>query len=385
MPAAPAKTGRDLSKLSPLHRQMYLSARRGAEWLYRMNGVKGRFLHGWLPSLNAPLEGDHPLRQAGAAVALARGARYLGEADHASRATQAVLGLLEDTVVDKANPQVRHPSLPSSMVNRVALASLIVLAIHELPAPGDDLLSQAEELCNYLRSQQQADGSLRYSDAAGDAKNQADPDGVNHYPGLALHALAKSHAKKPASWKAEVVRKAMPCYLKLWSTQKDRDLAVSQIGAYAEAYLQSKDKALAQAVFDLTDWLCGLQYERLDAQHPRRLGGFMGYADGKPVEMAPDVHGARCALALADACRVTRDMGDVTRHERYTAALERCLQFLTTLQYADADTQHFADWYRPRLLGGFHLSHQDGQLRIDYSQYAVCALLHYLEHVARIP
>ena len=53
------------------------------------------------------------------------------------------------------------------------------------------------------------------------------------------------------------------------------------------------------------------------------------------------------------------------------------MQFLTTLQYTDANTQHFADWYRPRLVGGFHASHQDGNLRIDYTQHAVSALVQY--------
>src|SRR2546423_1582925 len=84
---------RDLSKLSPLQQQMYLSAQRGAEWLYRMNGADGRFAHGVVPALRTPLEGDHFLRQAGAAVALARAARFTGNEEYTARARQAVLTL----------------------------------------------------------------------------------------------------------------------------------------------------------------------------------------------------------------------------------------------------------------------------------------------------
>src|SRR5690606_34185108 len=62
--ATPTATPEDLP---PLARQFHLSAQRGAAWLYRMNGVKGRFLHGYLPAVQAPLEGDHYLRQACAA------------------------------------------------------------------------------------------------------------------------------------------------------------------------------------------------------------------------------------------------------------------------------------------------------------------------------
>src|SRR5690348_7661566 len=66
-PGAPAAPARDLSRLTPLQRQMLLSAQCGADWLYRMNGVKGRFLYGYLPALEAEMEGDQLLRQAGAA------------------------------------------------------------------------------------------------------------------------------------------------------------------------------------------------------------------------------------------------------------------------------------------------------------------------------
>jgi alkanesulfonate monooxygenase SsuD/methylene tetrahydromethanopterin reductase-like flavin-dependent oxidoreductase (luciferase family) len=38
---------------------------------------------------------------------------------------------------------------------------------------------------------------------------------------------------------------------------------------------------------------------------------------------------------------------DVKRYQRYREALELCLQFLTSLQYTDVNTVHFADWYRP--------------------------------------
>jgi hypothetical protein len=82
---------------------------------------------------------------------------------------------------------------------------------------------------------------------------------------------------------------------------------------------------------------------------------------------------------------VARQAGDIQRHPRYRQALERGLQFLQTLQYTEANCQHFAEWYRPEVVGGFYASHQDGTLRIDYTQHAVCALVGYLEQVADRP
>jgi hypothetical protein len=87
---------------------------------------------------------------------------------------------------------------------------------------------------------------------------------------------------------------------------------------------------------------------------------------------------------------VARQAGDVKRYGRYRDGLERCLQFLTTLQYTQDNTQHFADWYRQGqgrgawragLLGGFCASHHDGSLRIDYAQHAVSAMVQYFYYV----
>lgn len=376
---------RDLSRLSPLHRQIYLNAQRGADWLYRVNGPDGRFVYGYLPALQTVMEGDHYLRQAGAAVALARAARFTGDERYAARATQSIVTLLSDTVLDAKDPQVRHSVFPSASANRLAAGGLLVLAVHELPAPQDDLLNKAEQLANYIRRQQRADGSLSYTDAEGQGQAGDDPGGANYYPGEALYGLMRSQQRRPGAWKADVLRRALAYYRPWWRAHKNMAFVPWQTAAYTEAYLLTKEQAFADFVFEMNDWVCGLQYEHLDPRQVLWYGGFMGWADGKPVEAAPQVASASYAEGLAEACRVARETGDVARYRRYTDAVERCLQFLATLQYTEANTQHFADWYRPMLLGAFHASHQDGNLRIDYTQHAVSAMVQYLTHVARVP
>jgi hypothetical protein len=392
-----AGRARDLSKLPPLSRQMFLNAQRGADWLYRMNGVKGRFLYGYSPCLNTPLEGDHYLRQIGAARALAQAARLTQEPRYAARATQAVLALLDETTVDPEDAHVRYTALPSLMVNRLAAAGLLVQAINELPAPQADLIERSEELCNYIRRQARPDGSLRCDDASQEKSDETpaqpspgtaarsperpdDPDSIAAYPGQALYGLMLSQRHRPAAWKTDLVRKALACYRPWWQAHRGPVFVPAQTAAYAEAYSQTREKPFADFVCEMNDWLCGLQYENID---PRRLmwyGGFRGWADGRPVDSSPNVGSANCAESLAQACRVARTAADVSRHRRYTESLERCLQFLANIQYTDSNIQHFNDWYRPRLLGAFHASHEDGNLRIDYTEHAVSALILYLEN-----
>src|SRR5713226_5703185 len=174
------RSGPDLSKYNPLQKQMYLSASRGADWLARANRSDGRFVYGYLPALKTNLEGDHYLRQAGAAVALAREARFTGNERHAAVARQAILTLLLETSVDAQDNRLRHTTLPSTVVNRLASAGLLVLAINELPSPGEDLLQQSEQLCAFISRQQRADGSLSYLDVdpagkSGTQGNSEDP------------------------------------------------------------------------------------------------------------------------------------------------------------------------------------------------------------------
>lgn len=378
--AASQRVNRDFSKLPPLQQQMYLSAQRGADWLCRANQADGRFIHGYLPALRVPLEGDHYLRQAGAAFALARVARFLGHERYGAIARQAALTLLLETATDPRDAQVRQTTLPPLLINRLGAAGLLILAINELPSPGDDLLEQSEQLCAYIRKQQRTDGSLSYADPGSQA--EIDPDAINIYPGEALYGLMRSQQYRPTAWKTELIRKALPYYHAWWRAHKGLTFVPWQTAAYTEAYLLTKEPAFAAFVVEMNDWVCDHQVAQLDPHHPLWIGGFKESPDGDRAASGPQVSSAAYAEGLADACRVVRQAQDGPRYQKYREALERCLQFLNTLQYTEANTQHFADWYRPVLVGAFFGSHQDGNLRIDSTQHAVSALVQYLTYLA---
>lgn len=374
----PRRPARDPTGLPPLQQQMYLCAQRGGDWLRRANRPDGRFLSGYVPALKTPLEGDHYLRQAGAAFALARLATFLGDERSIAVARQALLTLLLDTVLDPDDANIRHTSLPALVVNRLGAAALLVMGINELPDPGEDLLQQSEQLCAFLRKQQAADGSLTCADAG--MQSDVDPEAINFYPGEALYALLRSQRYRPAPWKIEAVRKAAPFYLAWWRGHQNPAFVPWQTAAWVDAYMLTKEQRFADFVYEMNDWLGRLQYQQIDPRHPLWIGGFMEWTDNKAVSAAPNVLSACYAEGLAEAWRLSRETGDSARQQRYREALERSLQFLTTLQYTEGNTQHFADWYRPALLGAFHASHQDGNVRLDYAQHALCALVQYMRY-----
>jgi hypothetical protein len=374
----------NFGKLLPLHKQFYLSAQGGANWLSRANLPEGRFIHGFVPDLNTRLEGDHYLRQVAAAFALARAARFTGNDEYRAKAQQTISVLLLDTTVDPKDNTQRYTSLPSMVLNRLATAGLLVMAINELPSPGVELLEQSEQLCGYIRKQQQPDGSLNFRDEAKDKQAMVDLDGINYYPGEALYGLMLSQRHKAATWKIDVLRKAVKFYLPWWRDHKSMAMVPWHTAAYTAAYLLTREQVFADCVTEMNDWLCGLQYVQLERRHPFWVGGFMSWENGKVIPTAPDVGSAAYAEGLTEACRVVSQAGDLQRYNRYREAIEQCLRYLTMLQYTEANTGHFADWYRPALLGGFHASFQDGSLRIDFTQHALCALVQYLTYVAKV-
>jgi hypothetical protein len=373
-PAADARPlAIDPAKLDGAPRQFFLGAKRGAEWLTRMNGANGRFLNGWVPSLNAPLDGDNFQRQAGAAFALARAARLTGEDRYTACAARAILSLLDETVLD-ADSQVRHVPL---VLNRLGSAALLVLAINELPAPPADLLDKSEQLCNYIHSQARPNGLLDCGTASG---NPDEPDALNQYPGQALYAVARSAKLRPADWKTALLRNAVAVYLPSWRANKNVACVPWQTAAFAEAYLLTRDRALADAVFEMNDWLVTLQYDLANNnQHPEWVGGFRGWSEGHATDTAPTAQAGQFGESLALACRTARQAGDDKRLASYNESLLGCLQFVATLQYTDANTTHFVPLYRDRLTGAVHASTQDGTLRLDYTQHAVSAMALFVE------
>jgi hypothetical protein len=376
---APATAALDVSKLTDPQRQVLLTAQRGALWLWKMNAETGRFVYGFLPALDRRIEGDNFLHQAAAAGTLARAARATGDERFAARAAQALLTLLEETTADPKDPQVRHTALPSIALNRLAAAGALIAAIHELPNPQADLLEKSDQLCNFIRRQARPDGSLCTSDPGDDGKPLAESaDAVNTCPGPALYGLMLSQRHRPAAWKTDLVRKAVAYYHPWWKANKNAAFVPEQTAAYAEAYLLTKEPAFAACVLEMNDWLCGLQYDAPPVKW--WYGGFRAWKDGRAVEASPTVAGAACAESLGRACRVARQTADDKRYDRYTAAVERHLAFLTELQYTTANTRHYDAAYREFLVGGFHPSQQDGDLRIDYTQQAVAAMLQYVEH-----
>jgi hypothetical protein len=286
--------------------------------------------------------------------------------------------MLQETTVDPAQPGVRFSAAPDAFVNRLAAGGALVRAIQEIASPPADLAAQSREMQTYLLRQQRRDGSfaIGVDDAA--AKAYVTQTCI----GPALLGLAKAGRARNEPTIDAVVR-ACPVYVAAWRANKNPQMAADLSAAFAEAYEKTNEPALAQAVFEMNDWLMTLQ-----ARPNKRDvmgGGFQPWRNGSPTTGAPDMSSAPLVGSMVDACRVAKQVGDVNRYQRYRQAAEDGLDFLTSLQYTEARVQHFAEWYRPWILGGFFVSPQDGNLHLAQNQQALNAYVAYVQYVAEMP
>jgi hypothetical protein len=349
----------------------------GATWMGKRHQSHGRFAYAYNPALRQEMSGDNDIRQAQAALAMAQVAKFAGDPKQAAAASQAILTLLASTKAPANDPTCRVPVAVSVVCNRVGFAATLALAIYELPKPDDKLLDDAEKLCEFLHRCVRPDGSVHYTDGPNDVPPQIDPNGVNEYPGVALQALAASNRARPADWKRDAVSRGVSHYVGAFRSKPHPLLAATILPAAAEVYAQTKQPELAAAAFEMADWLCTLQIAPADSRSPQWAGGFRLPNAG--IDPLPTPEAGLILQGLSCAYGLTRATVDLTREGRYRAATADAAQYLCASQFLESNTRHFDNAFRAAaLIGGFHLSPTDGNLRIDATACAVSGLLRYL-------
>ena len=119
----------------------------------------------------------------------------------------------------------------------------------------------------------------------------------------------------------------------------------------------------------------------MDPTHPRHLGGFQppvasGNQSAGSLPAPPTTTSTSAILVtLAEAALLSRELGDATRNQTLMEAIDRGTQFIAQHQYTEASTQHFAEWYRPMLEGGFRDSERGGTLTLATQNMALLAIL----------
>ena len=343
-----------------------------ADYLMSSIADNGEIRYLYDPTYDRTLPGYNLLRHGGTTYAILQAYERTGFEPYRVASEAAIGFLLSNTRTDERNGpfgggRVRYVVESSHIKLGGAGLGLVMLSEFELATGEKTYREQAEELALYLVSQQKDDGEFVYFAPmipGGDPKDATS----EYYPGEAILGLAKQYAldgnplwletaDRAARWLIEVRDAGKPAE----RLANDHWLMIAMSHLYEitgdEIYLRHS-LALAQAV--------RFQQERHkghERNHRDYLGGYY-----EPPRSTPAATRGEGLVAVLDTCELSGTDCDWVRE-----------LLLTTIQH-ELQCQYTPDeswWLKnpSRSIGAFHGGIIDTQIRNDYTQHNLSAVL----------
>jgi hypothetical protein len=340
-------------------------------WLGRHVHADGRMTYEYWPSRGEESSDNNTIRQWMATLALVRYAEHRG-------GDERVLALAERNI--RYNLRALYEEEdgfglvvePADGDVKLGAAALAALSIMEHPARRDFAREEAA-LRRTVDELWQPDGRFRtfYRPSGRDEENQ------NFYPGEALLLWGETYRR---TRDPELLDRFMTSFehYREWHLDEDnRNPAFVpwHTQAYAQVWRVTRDRELLDFVFEMNDWLLGMQQWE-DAEHPDVRGRF--YDPERPQYGVPHASSTGVYLeGLAEARRLAELVGDEEREQRYDRAIRRGLRSTMQLQFVDeVDMYYVAD--RERVRGGVRTTVYDNRIRVDNVQHNLLGIINIL-------
>jgi hypothetical protein len=352
--------------LEPSPERLLAAAVRAGDYLLLHQDEDGRFDYVYEPKWDAVGSGYNLVRHAGTCYALAELSDATGNRTYLNAARRG----LEYLLTFSRAPKPEHAAagflaiVSSDEEAKLGTAALAVLAIVRCrqAGDGDALLEQARLLARFILFQQDADGRFRSKYFYGEPDPK--PFESIYYPGEAILALARLHGVDPDSEWLAASRRGADWLIDVRDRGKGTDNLPHDhwlLMGLDELYATSGDPRYASHAERIAHAI--ITSQRLTDPHPDWIGSFY-----TPPRSTPT---ATRAEALVAMCRLGARTGGAIRP--YLEALKRMASFQLRCQVSDESALYLP---RPdRSLGGFRRSLTDWEIRIDYVQHNVSALL----------
>lgn len=320
----------------------------------------GLFTYQYEPGQDVFAEDNSPVRQIGAAVALAVHAQ--GGKDASKAAARRAIQFHLHGVTPLS--QVENASFVATAdgKNSLGVTALLCLLLGEFPdaQPYADIRQQLIEGMLWL---QRPSGMFLTAFPPARAV-----EGQDHFPGQALLAMAVHYAKKPSGRVLDAFDQALKHYRAYFSENPNPIFAPWQARAFSAMAMHTKREDFSNFVFELADWIVGRQLNEANCDWPELYGGialhhsgFANFTTGIQLE------------ALSDALTLARRRGDVQRVEVYEKAVRAAARFVMQLQIRPEEAYYMRS---PRdAIGGIRTHLALNLLRIDHSHHALIGLI----------
>jgi len=329
------------------------SVKLAAKWFAGSSKEKsGRLEYTYYPSKNTYSEKNNHVRQLATAWSLTKVRDFLD--DHS---LDSVVAATLDHYLKSAATTNDYAYVELDGKAKLAHNAFLILTLNNLEKyPGRD--AWLGELAAGILSLQNEDGSLRtyfHSDRS---------TGTDYYPGEALLALMELYNSTQEKKYLAAVEKAVPFYQTYWRAKKNTAFVPWHTQAYLLLYRTKPDKGLADFVFEMNDWLID-GHQITEDPCPDRIGGFPKH---KPrYSSSSYLEGICDAYALAVLAK------DEERKAKYAQSMRSGIRFILQTQFTKENSFYLK---RPdRAVGGFKESLVENDLRIDFTQHAVLALM----------
>ncbi len=196
-------------------------------------------------------------------------------------------------------------------------------------------------------------------------------DNVNFYPGEALLLWATQYAESRDAGLLDRIMTSLR-YYRAWHRENRNPAFVPwHTQAYVKVWQVTRSEEIRDWVFEMNDWLLGVQQWESQRDFPDTMGRF--YAPDRPFG-PPHVSSTGVYLeGLAEAWKLARDRGDAARQEAYRRALVRGLRSVLQLTFMD-EVDMFYISKRDRVRGGVRTTVYDNAIRVDNVQHNLMAI-----------
>ena len=200
-------------------------------------------------------------------------------------------------------------------------------------------------------------------------------DNQNFYPGETLLLWAILYEQKEDAQLLARFMKSFEYYRK-WHLTVNRNPAFVpwHTQAYYRMWKRTKDQRLKDFIFEMNDWLVGMQQWQGDVPYRDMLGRFYapGKGFGEPHSSSTGVY----LEGLCDAFQLANEMEDEKRAEVYRLAVLRGFRSVMQLQFVDEiDMFYVSETKRRHVRGGIRTTVYDNAIRCDNVQHNLMAAL----------
>lgn len=377
--AVPLLRGKRYVPLEEIHRPM-------VERLQQLLGdylIRGVQKNGRMRYLYSPSHGregqkrNNQIRQWMASLALCRLAKYRqcsGVDDSGSRTPESSEYVHE--IYDVAKRNIRYnlnrfyyTENEFGLINdqgkvKLGAVAMAALALIEHPAR-EEFKEMESRLLNTIDHLWQPSGKFRtfYRPAARD-------DQHNFYPGEALLTWCVLYRENQDRGLLDRILTSY-AYYRRWHLDHRNPAFISwHTQAYFILWQQTREQSLCDFIFQMNDWLLGVQ-QWDDVPYEDCRGQFFDPSRpfGPPHASSTGVY----MEGLVDAFQLARQVGDQTRAESYRIAILRALRSIAQLTFKD-NVDMFYVSKRHELRGGVRTAVYDNTVRVDNVQHNLMAI-----------